>query len=148
MMPGILLQTTFIAACVAAFVLLGERRDHRHARGAVSRIRESQQARGPVAVAETYDTATDVAGRVRRVVATVAMWSIGPGASGVVDADRIDPADRLVGDLAFELDSLAYLEMGLALEREFGIKFKRNDLDGVRTVADVVRVVTRCVGSR
>ena len=54
------------------------------------------------------------------------------------DADKVTPEARLAEDL--EADSLAAVELSMALEEEFGLEeMEDEDLSGIATVADLVR---------
>ncbi|MEN7431679.1 acyl carrier protein [Chromobacterium sp. TRC.1.1.SA] len=57
--------------------------------------------------------------------------------------EKIQPAARLIDDLY--ADSMELLEMVMSLNDEFGIEIGAVDVAGMRTVADVREVVTRCL---
>jgi acyl carrier protein len=57
-----------------------------------------------------------------------------------VAADRLSPDVRLD---ALGLDSLATLEVGLALQKELGTDVDDADVAGARTVADLVEIARR-----
>ena len=56
-----------------------------------------------------------------------------------VPAKQLTPESRLVDDLG--ADSLAVVEIMMALEDQFGIHVSDEEADGIRTVADACRVV-------
>lgn len=56
-----------------------------------------------------------------------------------VEADSITPEASLREDIG--INSIGLLYMALALEEEFGIKFKNEDFAGIQTVADVITIV-------
>ena len=56
-----------------------------------------------------------------------------------VEADSITPEASLREDIG--INSIGLLYMALALEEEFGIKFKNDDFAGIQTVADVITIV-------
>lgn len=61
----------------------------------------------------------------------------------------IDPAEIVEGSRFKEdlsADSLALIEISMALEERFGIELPEEDFDGVTTVGQAVDVVVRKVG--
>ena len=56
-----------------------------------------------------------------------------------VEADSITPEASLREDIG--INSIGLLYMALALEEEFGIKFKNEDFAGIQAVADVITIV-------
>lgn len=54
-----------------------------------------------------------------------------------VDASTLTPETRLREDLG--LNSIGMLYMAMALEEEFGLTFRNEDLAELHTVADVLR---------
>ena len=56
-----------------------------------------------------------------------------------VEPDSITPEASLREDIG--INSIGLLYMALALEEEFGIKFKNEDFAGIQTVADVITIV-------
>ena len=56
-----------------------------------------------------------------------------------VDLSAITPESSLMEDIG--MNSIGMLYMAMAVEEEFGIKFKNDDLAGIRTVADVVKLI-------
>ena len=56
-----------------------------------------------------------------------------------LDANKIEPGAELLGDL--DLDSLDTVELSLGLEERFGIEIPDEDLEGLVTVADAVRLI-------
>lgn len=61
-----------------------------------------------------------------------------------VPAERLSPEARLD---ALGLDSLATLEVGLALQKEIGAEVDDGDVAGARTVLDLVDIARRAVPS-
>ena len=53
------------------------------------------------------------------------------------DADKVTPDARLAEDL--EADSLAAVELSMALEEAFGVSISDEDLPTLKTVGDVVK---------
>lgn len=53
-----------------------------------------------------------------------------------VDAASVTPEASLKEDVG--INSIGLLYMAIALEEEFGIKFKNEDLQGITTVQDVI----------
>ena len=56
-----------------------------------------------------------------------------------LDAAKVEPQAELTGDL--DLDSLDTVELSLGLEERFGIEIPDEDLEGLVTVADAVRLI-------
>ncbi len=56
-----------------------------------------------------------------------------------LDADKVVPEADLLRDL--DLDSLDTMELTLGLEERFGIEIPDQDLEGLSTVADAVKLV-------
>ena len=55
----------------------------------------------------------------------------------ICDADKVTPDARLAEDL--EADSLAAVELSMALEEAFGVSISDEDLPTLKTVGDVVK---------
>ena len=53
------------------------------------------------------------------------------------DADKVTPDARLAEDL--EADSLAAVELSMALEEEFGVTIADEELPNMKTVGDLVK---------
>ena len=56
------------------------------------------------------------------------------------DADKVTPEARLAEDL--EADSLAAVELSMALEEAFGVGIADEDMTQVKTVADIVNYLS------
>ncbi|MGH2757186.1 MAG: acyl carrier protein [Actinomycetota bacterium] len=56
-----------------------------------------------------------------------------------LEVDKIEPGAELLGDL--DLDSLDTVELSLGLEERFGIEIPDEDLEGLVTVQDAVRLI-------
>ncbi len=56
-----------------------------------------------------------------------------------LEANKIEPGAELLGVL--DLDSLDTVELSLGLEERFGIEIPDEDLEGLVTVADAVRLI-------
>ena len=56
------------------------------------------------------------------------------------DADKVTPDARLAEDL--EADSLAAVELSMALEEAFGVGLADEDMTQVKTVADIVNYLS------
>lgn len=56
------------------------------------------------------------------------------------DADKVTPDARLAEDL--EADSLAAVELSMALEEAFGVGIADEDMTQVKTVADIVNYLS------
>nr|WP_317323693.1 acyl carrier protein [uncultured Flavonifractor sp.] len=55
------------------------------------------------------------------------------------DADKVTPEARLAEDL--EADSLAAVELSMALEEAFGVTIADEDLPGMKTVGDLAKYI-------
>ena len=55
------------------------------------------------------------------------------------DADQVTPEARLAEDL--EADSLAAVELSMALEEAFGVTIADEDLPNLKTVGDLVKYI-------
>ena len=62
-----------------------------------------------------------------------------------VAADSVAPAAHILDDLG--ADSLDIVEMMMAIEEQFDIEVPDEDVEEMRTVADVERYVTGAVGA-
>ena len=56
-----------------------------------------------------------------------------------VDLSAVTSESSLFQDIG--MNSIGMLYMAMAAEEEFGIEFKNDDLDGIQTVADVIRCI-------
>ena len=56
-----------------------------------------------------------------------------------IEADKIKPAASFIDDL--KADSLAVVELVLALEEEFGIEIPDEDAEQIRTVQDAITYI-------
>ncbi len=121
-------------------------------REAIHRIQGKYVAQQAISAAECANLTgeqvpPEVAMRVRRVLASFSEANCLPRVM-VVEPDRLLPDDSLVGDLAYDVDSLAFCEMMARLENEFGTGLTVRDLDNMRTVGDVIRRVAAEVRAR
>ena len=111
-----------------------------------SRVRKRLSTRphlSPSDFAATYyrQREADVAKRVRRVLDSVA-------ADLGLDLSGSQPSDDVVKDLSFDdLDSMATVDLVLALENEFNIKITDTEAASMRTVGDIIEFITRKTGS-
>lgn len=60
-----------------------------------------------------------------------------------VDLSEVQPAASILDDLG--ADSLDVVEMVMSIEESFDIEVPDEDVEGLRTVADVERYVTRAI---
>jgi acyl carrier protein len=61
-----------------------------------------------------------------------------------IEAALLTPEARLVEDLGIE--SLDFVDIVVIIERDFGFKVKREDMEGVRTLEDLYKYIeTRAV---
>lgn len=56
-----------------------------------------------------------------------------------VDTSKLSPESSLREDIG--INSIGLLYMAMAVEEEFGIKFKNEDFANIQTVGDVIRVI-------
>ena len=56
-----------------------------------------------------------------------------------VDVSKLKPEASLREDIG--INSIGLLYMAMAVEEEFGIKFKNEDFAGIQTVADVISCI-------
>ena len=56
-----------------------------------------------------------------------------------VDTSSLSPESSLREDVG--INSIGLLYMAMAVEEEFGIKFKNEDFAGIQTVADVIACI-------
>ena len=61
-----------------------------------------------------------------------------------VKADEVDAAKSFTDDLG--ADSLAIVELVLALEEKFDVKIPDDEVDGIRTVGDAVSYIKTRMG--
>ncbi|MFH1121873.1 MAG: acyl carrier protein [Bacteroidota bacterium] len=61
-----------------------------------------------------------------------------------IESELLTPEARLVDDLGIE--SLDFVDIVVIIERDFGFKVKREDMEGVRTLDDLYKYIeTRAV---
>jgi len=84
---------------------------------------------------------------VLNVLVRVSDFSTGLDAGHVRPA-RLLPADTLGQDLGYHLDSLAFFELNIGIEKEFGMGLPGGAWKDVVTVGDVVRMVAARIRSR
>ena len=58
-----------------------------------------------------------------------------------ISADSIRPEQEVVKDLG--ADSLDVVELMMSLEDEYGITLSESDVEGIKTVQDIVDLMTR-----
>lgn len=56
-----------------------------------------------------------------------------------IEKDLLKPEARLVEDLGIE--SLDFVDIVVIIERDFGFKVKREDMEGVRTLEDLYNYI-------
>ncbi len=60
-----------------------------------------------------------------------------------VDESEVTEDKHLFNDLG--ADSLDFVELSMTLEREFNVKFKEEDMAGVKTVRDVYALIEKYI---
>jgi acyl carrier protein len=90
-----------------------------------------------------------IAGRMRQLFAEVSDECL-EIPDEHVRPELIRPSDCLVGNLALDLDSIATLDLVHKIEKEFGIRVKRNEWfnNEIPTVGDIVRHVATKVAAK
>ncbi|MEL6124763.1 MAG: acyl carrier protein [Pseudomonadota bacterium] len=56
----------------------------------------------------------------------------------VMDMDEVDLSEATTADDIEEWDSLSHVRLVVSVEREFGVKFTNADIEGFKTVGDLV----------
>lgn len=134
----------FFAICIA-FVWFAVRHEVRQQRKQAEHLRQLQASRTAVPAAEpspecSVGVSSEIADRVLRVRASVSEFSLSPPQVNV-DPSRLRPGDLLCDDLGYHLDSLAFCELQIKLEKEFGVRFRESDFSEPPTVRDVMCLV-------
>ena len=58
--------------------------------------------------------------------------------SDVLDLDGVTLADKTTADDIEEWDSLSHIRLIVTIERHYGIKFSNAEIEGLKTVGDLV----------
>ncbi|MBX6314625.1 MAG: acyl carrier protein [Isosphaeraceae bacterium] len=111
--------------------MIGYPLEARSIRAHAERLRQRLASRSSVSSAEfaaacARDVPPEVAERIRRVLAKVGEEAV-QSASLRIDPAIIQPDDDLGDGLGFCLDSLAFCEMLIELEKEFGMRFRYSE---------------------
>jgi len=64
----------------------------------------------------------------------------------VLDVDDLDLRDDLSADDVPEWDSLSHVRLLVTVERQFKIKFSNSEIEGLKNVGDLIRLVMTKVG--
>ncbi|WP_296596747.1 acyl carrier protein [Phenylobacterium sp.] len=59
----------------------------------------------------------------------------------VFDIDELDLTDATTAEDVEEWDSLSHVRLVVAVERKFGFKFKNSEIESLKTVGDLVRLI-------
>lgn len=59
----------------------------------------------------------------------------------VFDIDELELTDATTADDVEEWDSLSHVRLVVAVERKFGFKFKNSEIESLKTVGDLVRLI-------
>jgi acyl carrier protein len=128
-------------AVFAAIMWIVGRREARQRRESAELLaRRPARSAEEIAGIALCGVAPDVAERVLRIVAEVSEFSLSPPKVSI-EPSRLRGSDTLQDDLGYHFDSLAFCELHLRLEKEFGIDLTVNDLITPPTVGDIVRIV-------
>jgi acyl carrier protein len=128
-------------AVFAAIMWIVDRREARQRRqSAESLARRPARSAEEIAGIALCGVAPDVSERVLRIVAEVSEFSLSPPKVSI-EPSRLRGSDTLHEDLGYHFDSLAFCELHLRLEKEFGIDLRINDSTAPPTVGDIVRII-------
>jgi acyl carrier protein len=64
----------------------------------------------------------------------------------VLDVDDLDLRDDLAAGDIPEWDSLSHVRLIVTIERQFKIKFSNSEIEGLKNVGDLIRLVMTKVG--
>jgi acyl carrier protein len=64
----------------------------------------------------------------------------------VLDVDDVDLRDDLAAGDIPEWDSLSHVRLIVTIERQFKIKFSNSEIEGLKNVGDLIRLVMTKVG--
>jgi acyl carrier protein len=59
----------------------------------------------------------------------------------VFDIDDLELSDATTAEDVEEWDSLSHVRLVVAVERKFGFKFKNSEIESLKTVGDLVRLI-------
>jgi len=59
----------------------------------------------------------------------------------VLDVDDLTLTPETTAEDVEEWDSLSHVRLVVAVERHFGLKFKNAEIEGLKTVGDLVRLI-------
>jgi len=59
----------------------------------------------------------------------------------VFDIDELELTDATTAEDVEEWDSLSHVRLVVAVERKFGFKFKNSEIESLKTVGDLVRLI-------
>lgn len=59
----------------------------------------------------------------------------------VFDIDELEVSDATTAEDVEEWDSLSHVRLVVAVERKFGFKFKNSEIESLKTVGDLVRLI-------
>jgi acyl carrier protein len=64
----------------------------------------------------------------------------------VLDVDDLVISESTTADDVEEWDSLSHIRLIVAIERKFGFKFKNSEIETLKNVGDLVRLVQSKIG--
>ncbi len=64
----------------------------------------------------------------------------------VFDLDDLEATPETTAADVEEWDSLSHIRLVVAIERKFGFKFKNSEIEGLKTVGDLVNLIDTKVG--
>lgn len=143
--------TLLFCLAIVALIVISYPLEARSIRAHAERLRQRLACRPSVSSVEfvtecARDVPLDVAERVRRVLSKVSEDAVQP-AQLRIDPAIIQPDDDLGDDLGFCLDSLAFCEMLIELEKEFGVDFRHSEFKDAQSVREVVHIVVEKLSS-
>ena len=59
----------------------------------------------------------------------------------VFDVDDLEVTPQTTAEDVEEWDSLSHVRLVVAVERHFGLKFKNSEIEGLKTVGDLARLI-------
>ncbi|MBI1198453.1 MAG: acyl carrier protein [Phenylobacterium sp.] len=59
----------------------------------------------------------------------------------VLDIDELELTPETTAEDVEEWDSLSHVRLVVAVERHFGLKFKNSEIEGLKTVGDLVNLI-------
>jgi acyl carrier protein len=139
-----IILAVMVGVSLAGSLLISWRERRQRLRFAQCRAGRDDQSGEAFAAECGVDISRDIAERVRRILAKVSETAYAPP-KNFVQPERLRASDELCDDLGFDVDSLAFANLYIELENEFGIALDMAELPQPPrekvTVAHVARAV-------